>query len=341
MVLTALSSANITKYRWNTGATSSTILVGKTDTYAVSVANDGGCQATASTRVTVLPRLSLKASTTVVCAGQSVQILAIGCEGNRTLWSTGATGNSIAVKPTSTTTYSATCASGICVSGATASIAISVVAPPTPPTIAGSQTVCLGGSISLTATCPTGTAQWTSGSRNGVLTATASRTGTITYMAVCAGGALACTGSTTVAVTVLPAPMLTASENMVVCIGAPLTLTATCNGGTVIWNNSSTANAITVNTSTTGVQSFTATCKNSAGCTAQLIRQVVVGRQVSFSLVNTATYPASTTSILGNLSETFTYIAPVLPAKVAIVGSICGNGGEFSYTIVQGFFIKP
>lgn len=331
-ILTALGSANITGYKWNTGATSETIVASKTGTYAVDVTNDGGCKAKAATTITVLPKLTIKASATAVCANQNVSLAATGCERTKLLWSTGATGSEIVIRPSQTTVVSATCLSSLCSVNNTASTTLTVVAPPAAPAITGSQTACFGGVISLTAVCETGTALWNGASKDGVFVGTASRAGVLIYMAICTN-AVNCATSSIYSVTVAAPPVISASSNTVVCVGEPLTLTASCSTGAIVWNNAVTGNSFVVNTAVAGINTIAISCSNAAGCSNQIIRQVSIGSQSSFSLVNTSTYPASGATLMADVPETFVYIAPKLPANIAFVGSVCGRGGEFSYTI--------
>lgn len=333
-ILTALGSNNITGYKWSTGATSETIVASKTGTYAVEVTNDGGCEAKASTTITVLPKLTVKASATAVCANQNVSLAAGGCEKAKLLWSTGTTGSEIIVRPSQTTVVSVTCLGGICSANNTASTTITVVAPPSSPTITGSQTACFGGVISLTAVCETGTALWNGASRDGVFVGTASRSGVLMYMAICTN-AINCATSSIHSVTVAAPPVISASSNTAVCVGEPLTLTASCSTGEVVWNNAVSGNSFVVNTSVAGINTISISCSNAAGCSNQVVRQVSIGSLTSFSLVNTSSYPAVGATLIADVPESFLYIAPSLPAQVALAGSVCGNGGEFSYSIAK------
>lgn len=64
-----------------------------------------------------------------VCSGSSTNLSASGCNGTLN-WNTGATGNSILVSPSSTTTYTATCNETNCPVGTTASITVTIAACP-------------------------------------------------------------------------------------------------------------------------------------------------------------------------------------------------------------------
>lgn len=107
------SSATLTasggvSYLWSTGATSAQITVNSSATYSVTGTGSNGCQNTASAAFTVnpLPTISISASSTSICAGDSVTLTASG--GTSYLWGGGQTTNPLTVTPGATTTYSVT-----------------------------------------------------------------------------------------------------------------------------------------------------------------------------------------------------------------------------------------
>jgi len=107
------SSATLTasggvSYLWSTGATSAQITVSSSATYSVTGTGSNGCQNTASAAFTVnpLPTISISASSTSICAGDSVTLTASG--GTSYLWGGGQTANPLTVTPGATTTYSVT-----------------------------------------------------------------------------------------------------------------------------------------------------------------------------------------------------------------------------------------
>ena len=107
------SSATLTasggvSYLWSTGATTAQITVNSSATYSVTGTGSNGCQNTASAAFTVnpLPTISISASSTSICAGDSVTLTASG--GTSYLWGGGQTTNPLTVTPGATTTYSVT-----------------------------------------------------------------------------------------------------------------------------------------------------------------------------------------------------------------------------------------
>ncbi|MBK7336699.1 MAG: right-handed parallel beta-helix repeat-containing protein [Saprospirales bacterium] len=105
VTLTASAGAS---YEWSTGATSQSIVVspGSTTNYSVIVTDAFGCDAMASTQITVnpLPVAAIDPAAPEICVGFEVTLTASG--GVSYEWNTGATSESITVSPAITTIYS-------------------------------------------------------------------------------------------------------------------------------------------------------------------------------------------------------------------------------------------
>jgi hypothetical protein len=107
------SSATLTasggvSYLWSNSSTQAQITVSSSGTYSVTGTGSNGCQNTASAAFTVnpLPTISISASSTSICAGDSVTLTASG--GTSYLWGGGQTANPLTVTPGATTTFSVT-----------------------------------------------------------------------------------------------------------------------------------------------------------------------------------------------------------------------------------------
>lgn len=193
-----------------------------------------------------------------ICLGESVSISAVGCNGT-VVWSNGMTGSIITVSPSATISYNARCQVGTCLSPNSNNVQIIVNSIAPPLITASSNTVCAGGSVTLTATGCTGTVTWS----NGVLgsSISVSPTASITaYTATCR--VLTCISNVSniqsITLTSTPiAPML-ATTNANICSGQSTTLTATLCSGTVTWSTGQTGASITVSPLVT--TSYTATC---------------------------------------------------------------------------------
>ncbi len=147
---TALLASGGTGYSWSTGNLTALIDVSPSvaTTYVVTVTDNNACAASASQVVFVnaLPTITITGSDTL-CAEDSTLLLGTGA--SNYVWSTGDLTALISVMPGSSTTYTVT---GTDLNGCTnaTSIAVVVNALPTP-AITGPDSMCVGDTITLTA----------------------------------------------------------------------------------------------------------------------------------------------------------------------------------------------
>ena len=247
--LVATSNGSIS---WSTGETGLTITVNPTQTTTYSVTSAiGDCSVTEEVEVIVgqAPQVSIAQNDFTICAGEEVTLTATG-QGNF-LWSTGETASSITVNPTETTTYTIT-ASNSCASDATDQITITVNETPTL-TIENSIFICVGESADLVATS-NGSISWSTGETG--LTITVNPTQTTTYSVTSAIGD--CSVTEEVEVIVGQAPQVSIAQNdLTICAGEGVTLTATGQGN-FLWNTGETTSNITVNPTETTTYTITA-----------------------------------------------------------------------------------
>ncbi|MBA4850555.1 3-coathanger stack domain-containing protein [Emticicia sp. BO119] len=162
-------------------------------TYTVTVTGTNGCTATATTTVTSQPTpptpVITPANPPSICSSQSVTLSATGCTSGIITWSTGATGTSLSVSPSTTTSYTAKCKIDQCFGNN--STAVTVTVTPNcnyPISIQPAEAifVCPNTAVTLTASgCP-GTVTWTGGATG--TSATFNPTVTGTYTATCSVG---------------------------------------------------------------------------------------------------------------------------------------------------------
>ena len=197
---------------------------------------------------------------TEICASESVTLSATGCTGT-VKWSDGSTGTTITVRPTTTTTYSATCTTATCESPKSNEKTITV----NPAVVlnltasASSPRICAGVETTLTLVGCTGTITWTGGSTGASIKV--KPTETTDYTATCSGVACAKDASATVKVTVLPGattPNITPT-NTQICAGAEVVLTANNCNGTLLWSNGAVTASITVKPTVTTIYSVKCT----------------------------------------------------------------------------------
>lgn len=147
-----LSASGATTYSWNTGATTSSILVtpSSNTNYTVTGTSFGTCTNTRTLSVTVGSAISiaLTPSPSTICIGNSGTITASGATSYT--WNTGSNASSIIITPTTATTYTVAGTSGSC--SGTNTISISVSPNPTIAASSSSALICLGNSATLSVT---------------------------------------------------------------------------------------------------------------------------------------------------------------------------------------------
>ncbi|WP_338874818.1 SdrD B-like domain-containing protein [Spirosoma sp. SC4-14] len=233
---------------------------------------------------------------TDMCKGDVATLKATGCDGGTIKWSDGQTGFSVTVKPTLTTTYTASCVSGSCTSAASNSVTITVHDPQPPTIVASSATVCPGASVTLTASgCTGGTIEWSEGAQTGasIVVNPYSKT---TYTAQCrVGSCLSGPATKTIDVSSgLPTPTIATSATSV-CPGGSITLTVNNCVGTPHWSSTTATTSSIVVIPTQGNNSYSVYCANGS-CSSQ----------------------ASPTL-------TIPIITPAIPTISADVDSVCAN----------------
>jgi hypothetical protein len=226
-----------------------------------------GCFITAP--LTVNPNPAAITGPTTVCSGSTITLatttLGVSWTSSNAIIATVASGTGVV---TGVSAGSATITCGIVTTGCFATYTITV--NPLPATIAGTSTVCVG--LTTTLTDATGTGSWTSGtpamatinSSTGVVTGVASGTPNITYTLP--------TGCFTIQqITVNPLPAAI-SGSLAICPGTSTGLTDATAGGT--WASSNTSVATMAGSVATGVSAGTSTITYTlpTGCitTAQL-----------------------------------------------------------------------
>lgn len=268
---TVLTASSADAYEWKQGTTvlgtSSTLTLTNVQTsadYTLTVTVNG-CQATTTFRVTAceLPTDAAIIGPDKVCDGETVTLTATGSGTYQ--WSTGATGNSIQVTPTAADHIYQLILTDV--NGCTQTVQKNITVNANPSvTIDGADEVCLGESVTLTAT-GAGTFLWDDGTTTTAkltVTPTVTRSYTVTLTDI--NGCTA-TASKVVTVKTLAAPTISAATTDV-CKGDAVTLTAAgATGCTFEWPDLGRAGAsVTVYPTATSTYKVTAT--NAAGCKA-------------------------------------------------------------------------
>lgn len=267
-------------YSWNQGLSADstqTISPTQTTTYIVTVTDANGCAGSDTITIVVNqpPMLTLSASQTTICEGDSTIISATVAGGRAPYtfnWdSNNSSNNSITVNPTDTVIYTAivTDANGC---SDTAQIQINVNPKPDLIVTAGRSTICAGDTTLLTAMASgTGpfTYNWDHDLGSGV-SKVVNPTQTTTYTVTVTNGN-GCDSTAFVTVTVSPNLNVSISATQdSICPGDRTTLTATISGGkapyTYQWDQGLNGDSTqTVNPTQTTTYSLTVTDAN--GCT--------------------------------------------------------------------------
>jgi Secretion system C-terminal sorting domain len=263
-----LTATTGTSYLWSNGATTKTINATTAGNYIVSVTQSNGCSASSSaTAVTVgsAPTPTISASGPLnFCTGGNVVLTS--STGTAYLWSNGATTSSITVTTTGNYTVRVT-QSGGC-SATSAVTATSAGSAPVPTiTNSGSNSLCSGNVVTLTAT--TGTAYlWSTGATT--KTITTGTAGSYTVRVTQTGGCSATSLPTTLTVGSAPTPTITASGSTSICTGSTVTLTSS-SGSAYLWSNGATTSSIVVSTG----GSYNVRVTQTGGCSATSTNTVV------------------------------------------------------------------
>lgn len=250
-----LSGSGAQTYVWNNGVTNGVAFnPTSTMTYTVTGTDANGCQGTDQVVVTVNPLPMVDAGPAqTVCQGTSVTLNGSGAVSYT--WNNGVT-NGVSFVPSSTQTYTVT---GTNANGCVNTDQVTVTVNPSTSVNAGvDQSVCQGGSVTLTATGAQ-TYSWNNGITNGV-SFTPGSTQTYTVTGTNANG---CQSTDQVIVTVNPLPNVSAGGNQTICEGSPIVLSGS-GASTYVWSNSIQNNVGF--TPPLGVNTYVVTGTTAAGC---------------------------------------------------------------------------
>lgn len=316
--------------------------------------------------------LSVTPSTSIT-AGQSLTLSAATCA-STPVWSTGHSGTSIIVAPTSTTTYTASCPA----SGTTCSMSfvfpVSVVQSVAAPVIALSQSaVCQGNSLTATVSCginaslvystnavmygfPTATSITNTYS---ILIPANADAGNYSYTLACSNGSqFSSPAFLRLSILTFPtAPTLITGNNYSVCQNSPLSTTAFCSTGTLYIDSrpdnyvpTLSGNIISFPTSMTGTNNFAVSCTNINLCTNSITVTVTVTPPAALSINGPAPLICQSTPVAltatgcnGAITWSTGQTGTVLPVSTTTAGSVfvsatCTVGGGCSLVTATASF---
>ncbi|MDY7394014.1 T9SS type A sorting domain-containing protein [Aureibaculum sp. 2210JD6-5] len=272
-------------FLWSTGSTNRNIKVSPAETteYIVTASIDCGTEVLSVTDtivVNVIPGVILSVSNDVItCAGSEIMLTA---KSNANyLWSTGETTASITVNPTETTTYTVTAGSGDC--ALTEEIIVTVEEAPEVE-LGNDKTICFGEEVVLTAE-GVGAFLWNTGETTASITVSPSETKTYSITATTNCGGNDVSVSDEIIVNVFEGPSLSVSDDVTICSGSEVTLTAEGNGD-FLWSTGENTSSITVSptqTTTYTVTSSSGSCSKTEDVivTVEVMPTVDLGEDIS------------------------------------------------------------
>ncbi len=304
-------------YVWSGGASDGVAHTPAASGSYTVVGTVGVCTSSAEIAVTVNPNPTITVSDGAVCLGQAFTMIPLGAN---TYTFQG--GNAI-VTPTTNSSYTVmgTNVYG-CVSQLVATSDVTVNPLPSV-SITGTNALCLGASVNLTANGAS-TYTWLNTSGNTstlnvspVVSTSYSLTGTNSF---------GCTGNTDIfAVTVNTLPVVSISGNAALCTGATVTLTA-LGATTYTWNTNSNASSIAVNPLVNTTYSLSG--KSAAGClgnTATVL--VTVNSNPTIAVSSGSICTGQIYTIVPSGATTYTYqggsaaVSPTTTTSYTVVGT--------------------
>jgi gliding motility-associated-like protein len=256
-----LTATGGTSYLWDNGIQQGipfTPTSSGTTTYTVTVTDVNTCTAIDAVNVIMDNIIANAGNDQVVCSGQNVTLTASG--GDTYQWDNGIT-QGISFIATYTQTYTVTVTVA---SACSATDQVLVTVNPSPTADAGlDQNICLGNSVTLTATGGNSYI-WSGGVIQGI-PFTPTNSGISNYTVTVTGANL-CTSTDQVEINVNSLPNANAGSNQTICSGQQVTLTAT-GGTSYLWDNGVIQNTPFV-PAITGTTTYTVTVTDINLCTA-------------------------------------------------------------------------
>ncbi|MCR4825788.1 MAG: T9SS type A sorting domain-containing protein [Bacteroidales bacterium] len=318
---TTLTATGGVSYLWSTGSTASSISVSPTESqsYSVTVSDAYGCESNTSASVTVnaLPLIRFSGLTTI-CAGTSTNVTASGA--NTYVWSTG--GQNATVSLNQAGMYYVTATNNHqCVN--TDSIQITV--NPNPDVqISGDDYVCLGSTMSLTASGAQ-SYQWNTEEVSATIAVSPAANTTYSVTGYDANG---CQSTASKVVSVKSLPVVTVSGSQTICAGKFAILTAS-GGSSYLWSTGKVGNTLTVSPS--GNQTYVVTATNDFGCSASLDVPITVNPLPTVNFLgNTTICSGATTSITAEGGNSYNWSTGGHNATINI-----SNAGMYYVTVTN------
>lgn len=286
-------------YSWSTGASTNTVSLNAAGNYSVDVFNScGNASQTVSVSIGTSPTISVSATQTLICSGQTTTLSGSGSSGAYS-WSNGA--NTATISVSNSGLYTATVTNGC--GSAVSSISITSLSAPTVTISTPAATLCAGQSATLTALNSNGTNfSWSTGDVTNTTIVNTSGVKTVTVSNAC--------GASTASISIFTAslPVISVSSNTnIICPNETATLTVTGASAPYVWSNSSGTGSVVTTTGGTVSVSNTNIC----GTATQTINVNVVNLSAGLSAnPTTGTLPLEvdfTSNSVGGSSYAWTF----------------------------------
>ncbi len=279
-------------YIWSNGFTGDVLTVSPTQTtlYSATVTS-GTCTATDNITVIVedLANITISGNTTI-CSGEEVTLQAVGSQGEY-LWNTGETTKSITLRPLSGESYSVTVTTA---TGCTASDEITFESFDDGSVNLGPDIdICTGGEATLSLNGNFDRIEWSNGSTAQSITVSPDMT--TSYSVIAYQGN--CQTSDVITVNVSAVLDLDLGNDITICGGQEVTLSASISGD-YQWDNGATTSSL--NVSPTQTTSYTATV-TSGSCTSTDEITVIVENMAFVEIVSDTVFcPGETITLVAD-----------------------------------------
>lgn len=295
------NSIGATSYNWSmvggtpatSTATNPAVSYAVAGNYSITLTAINGTLTSVLTKtltVTATPTVAVNSPT--ICSGNSVILTASGA--TTYSWNTSATTNTILVSPLTTTNYTVTGTNGTCINTKTTTVTVNA----TPTVAVSNQTICAGGTATITASGAT-TYSWNTGSTSNPLIVSPAVTTNYTVT----GTNLGCTNTKTVSVTIGTAlTILISPSNPSICAGGSTTITAS-GATTYTWSTGSNATSVVFTPSATSGYAIAGSIGTCSGSTTFSVIVNANPVATTFSTTNVSCFGGSNGSAFTNASS--------------------------------------
>ncbi|NRD20144.1 Ig-like domain-containing protein [Winogradskyella eckloniae] len=335
-----LTASGGTNYLWENGETTASIDVNPTETttYSVTISDDNDNSTEASVTITVneIP-IAYVGDDQTICEGETVTLTATG--GDSYLWNTGETTASIEVSPITETVYSVEVTSNNCSS----TDDITIFVNESPELIISEDIVIVEGESTILTVSGSDNYEWNTGEVTESITVSPLTTETYTVTSIGLNG---CITEVSVTVTVIPEIIAEAGEDVTICYGETVTLTAT-GGSTYLWSTGDSESELVISPTETTTYTVTAeddygyTSTDSVTVTVLELPNISAGEDVFIMIGNSATLTASGgidyTWNTGEITPEIT-VTPDVTTTYSVVGNSengCENTSEITVNVVE------